>query len=202
MPADPYKNVVTLDISKPIWERFFMVHNLVVIGTRRSGGEYDLAPKHMAMPVGWHNYFGFACTPRHRTCLNIKQEREFSVSFPRPSQVLETSLAAAPRRKDDSKPSLDNLPKFSAREIDCPFLADSYVYLECKLHRMIDGFGENSLVVGTIIAAHVSKDAVRGPDRDDADLIYRAPLLAYLAPGRFAYISESRQFPFPEHFKR
>jgi len=202
MTTDPYQRVVTLDIGKPIWERFFVVHNLVVVGTRQTGGEYDLAPKHMVIPMGWQNYFGFVCTPRHRTYLNIKQERVFSVSYPRPSQVLETSLTAAPRCEDDSKPGLLTLPTFPAREIDCPFLADSYAYLECRLHRLVDGFGENSLVVGAIIAARVDKDAVRGPDKDDADLIYNAPLLAYLAPARFAHITETRAFPFPAHFKK
>jgi len=202
MTPDPYKDIVTLDVSKPIWDRFFTVHTLVVVGTRQAGGEHDLAPKHMAIPFGWQNFFGFVCTPNHRTYLNIKQEREFTVSYPRPSQVLETSLTAAPRCEDDSKPSLDNLPTFQAQKIDSPFLTDSYLYLECKLNRIVDGFGDNSLIIGEIVAAHVNKDAVRGPDRDDADLIYKSPLLAYLSPRRFAYISESRQFPFPEHFKR
>lgn len=202
MTNDPYQNLVTLDIAQPIWDRFFVVHNLVVVGTRQTGGEYDLAPKHMAIPVGWQNYFGFVCTPQHRTYLNIKQEHEFAVSYPRPSQVLETSLAAAPRCEDDSKPSLKTLPTFVGAEIDCPFLADSYAYLECRLHRIIDGFGENCLIIGEIVAAHVSKESVRGPDRDDADLIYNSPLLAYLAPHRFAYINESRAFPFPAHFKK
>jgi flavin reductase (DIM6/NTAB) family NADH-FMN oxidoreductase RutF len=202
MTTDPYKNVVTLDIGQPVWDRFFVVHNLVVIGTQQRGGEYDLAPKHMAIPIGWQNYFGFVCTPTHRTYLNIKQEREFTVSYPRPSQVLETSLTAAPRCEDDSKPSLSTLPTFNAKEIDCPFLAEAYLYLECKLHRIVDGFGDAALIVGAIIAAHVAKNAVRGPDRDDADLIFNSPLLAYLSPRRFAHVTESRKFPFPEHFKR
>ena len=116
--------------------------------------------------------------------------------------MLAASLTAAPRCDDDTKPSLAALPTFRAKEVDCDFLADSYLYLECKLHRLVDGFGENSLITGKIVAAYVGKDAVRGPDKDDADIIYKSPLLAYLSPKRFAYISESRAFPFPAHFKR
>jgi flavin reductase (DIM6/NTAB) family NADH-FMN oxidoreductase RutF len=202
MTDNPYERVVTLDIGRPVWDRFFLVHNLVVVGTRERDGSYDLAPKHMAIPMGWQNYFGFVCTPRHRTHLNIEREGAFTVSYPRPSQVLETSLTAAPRCEDNSKPSLDSLATFSARKIDCRFLADAYAYLECRLHRVIAGFGENSLIVGHIVAAHIHKDALRDPDSDDADLIYNSPLLAYLSPGRFAHISDSRAFPFPADFKK
>ena len=202
MTKDPYRNVVTLDVSRPIWERFYAVNTLIVVGSRQEGGTYDLAPKHMAMPIGWQNYFGFVCTPRHRTYLNIKQRREFTVSYPRPSQVLEASLTAAPRCEDDTRPALQTLSTFPAREVDAQFLADAYAYLECRMHRIVDGFGENSLIIGAIIAAHVDKEAVRGPDTDDADLIYRAPLLAFLSPNRFAHITDSRAFPFPAHFKK
>lgn len=202
MTTDPYRDVVALETGEPIWPNFFVVHNLVVVGTRQAGGDYDLAPKHMAFPMGWQNYFGFVCTPRHRTYLNIKQEKVFTVSYPRPSRVLETSLSAAPRCEDDTKPSLQTLPTFMARQVDCPFLADSYAYLECTLHRIVDGFGDNSLITGHIVAAYVGRDAVRDPDRDDADVIHDAPLLAYLSPRRFAHITDSHAFPFPAHYKR
>jgi flavin reductase (DIM6/NTAB) family NADH-FMN oxidoreductase RutF len=202
MTNDPLMDSVELDVSEPIWDQFFLVHPLVIIGTRQSGGEYDLAPKHMAMPMGWMNYFGFVCTPRHRTYLNIRQEKVFTVSYPRPSQVLETSLTASPRCEDDSKPLLDSLPTFPARGVDALFLADSYLYLECRLYRIFDGFGENSLVTGEVTAAYAGREALRSPDRDDGDLIYESPLLAYLSPRRFSHIRDTRAFPFPAHFKR
>ena len=58
-------------------------------------GGYDLAPKHMATPLGWGGWFGFVCTPSHATYANALREGFFTVSFPRPSQVLLASLAAA-----------------------------------------------------------------------------------------------------------
>jgi flavin reductase (DIM6/NTAB) family NADH-FMN oxidoreductase RutF len=196
------QDVVALDTSRPVWDHFFTVHNLVVVGTCQPEGEYDLAPKHMAIPIGWQNYFGFVCTPRHRTYLNIKQKRIFSVSFPRPSQVVLTSLTAAPRCEDDSKPSLKALATVPAPNIDCVFMKDAYLYLECKLNRIIDGFGENSLIIGRIVGAYAAKEAIRGHDRDDADIISHSPVLAYLAPGRFTTIKDSKAFPFPAQFKK
>jgi flavin reductase (DIM6/NTAB) family NADH-FMN oxidoreductase RutF len=202
MTVDPFDETVSLDVTAPIWDQFFLVHNLVVIGSHQAGGEHDLAPKHMAMPLGWENYFGFVCTPKHRTYLNIKQEREFTVSFPRPSQVVEASLTAAPRCNDDSKPTLQTLPTFQAKTVDALFLSDSYLYLECQLHRIVDGFGENSLITGQITGAYVHQDSMRARERDDGDLLYESPLLAYVSPGRFAHISDTKGFPFPEHYKR
>ena len=193
--------VVTLDVERPIWDHFFTAHNLVVVGTRQTGGQMDLAPKHMAIPMGWQNYFGFVCTPRHRTYLNIKQEKEFTVSYPRPTQVVLTSLTAAPRCEDDTKPSLRALPTVPAPNIDCVFMKDAYLYLECKLNRIIDGFGENSLIIGKIVGAYVAKEALRSSERDDNDLIFSNPLLVYLAPRRFATIKDSKAFPFPAQFK-
>jgi len=202
MPSDIPKTVVTLNAETPIWDRFFMVFPLVVIGTRDEDGTYDLAPKHMAMPMGWHNAFGFVCTPRHRTYHNAGREHTFTVSFPRPSQVVIASLTASPRCEDASKPTLRALPTVRATQVDGVFLEDSYAYLECRLDRIIDGFGANSLITGTIIAAHIDEAALRLQEEDDADLIHQAPLLAYLSPGRFANIRESYAFPFPVDFKR
>lgn len=205
MKNDPKKEfeaqVVSLDTGRPIWDHFFMVNNLVVVGTRQSSGEIDLAPKHMAIPLGWQNYFGFVCTPNHRTYLNIRQSKVFTVSFPRPTQVVLTSLTAAPRCEDDSKPSLRALPTVPAPTIDCVFMKDAYLYLECKLDRLLDGFGENSLIIGKIVGAYVAKEALRSSEKDDNDLIYKNPLLVYLAPRRFSTIKDSKAFPFPAQFR-
>jgi hypothetical protein len=70
------------------------------------------------------------------------------------------------------------------------------------LHRIVDGFGQNSLITGRVLAAHVDEQALRGTERDDQELIHGAPLLAYLYPGRTAQIKDSYSFPFPKDFKR
>lgn len=202
MKVTDRRELVQLDTNIPIWERFFTVAPLVLIGTRE-GDHYDLAPKHMAMPLGYDNYFGFVCTPRHSTYHNVRREGAFTVSFPHPDQVVLTSLAASPRTQESSlpKPVLEALPTFPAEQVDAPLAAGSYLYLECRLYKIVDGFGENSLICGKIIAAYLEEKALRVSEREDQELIREKPLLVYLAYGRFARISESYAFPFPKDFK-
>ena len=194
-------HVRTLETTLPIWDRFFTVAPLVLIGTKETEG-YDLAPKHMVTPLGWDNYFGFVCASRHRTYQNIARERVFTVSYPRPTQLVLTSLAAAPRCGDDTKPSLLALPTFPATKVDGVFVKDASLFFECALHQIVDELGVNSLIVGRIIAAHAQEDALRTSDRDDQEVIHSAPLLAYLSPGRIAAIQDSFSFPFPLDFAR
>jgi hypothetical protein len=82
----------------PDLDRFFTVSPLVVVGSLEEDGTSNLAPKNLATPLGWSNYFGFVCTHAHRTYKNISRGGSFTVSFPGPSQVLLASLAAAPGR--------------------------------------------------------------------------------------------------------
>ena len=134
-------NVVYLDTKHPVWERFFTVAPLVLIGTQEPDGGHDLAPKHMAMPVSWQNYFGFVCAPR---CL----------------------------------------------------------FLECRLERIVEGLGGNSLIIGRVVAAAVDAGALRTSDDDDQALLHNSPLLVYLYPGRTATVADTVAFPFPRGFKR
>jgi flavin reductase (DIM6/NTAB) family NADH-FMN oxidoreductase RutF len=194
--------LVTLDPAHPIWERFFTVAPLILVGSRDPSGDCDVAPKHMATPLGWENYYGFVCSPTHCTYRNIAAFPQFTVSFPRPAQTVETSFAAAPRWEDCSKPGLQAVPTLRARKVEGILVAGCSAYLECELDRFVDGLGENSLVIGRVVAAHVAADALRTLDRDDNDLLREAPLLAYLSPGRFAKIDRSWAFPFPTGFAR
>jgi flavin reductase (DIM6/NTAB) family NADH-FMN oxidoreductase RutF len=198
---DAAHRAVPVPTDSPIWSRFFTIAPLVLVGTKEGEG-HDLAPKHMAMPLGWDNYFCFVCSPTHATQVNAERTGEFTVSFPRPGQIVETSLAAAPREADSSKPSLAAVPTFPAREVDGVLVEDAYLWLECRLDRIIDGFGANTLVIGRVVAASVEEGALRASDSDDADVIREQPLLAYLSPGRFASVSESFSFPFHANFKR
>ena len=194
--------LITLDLHQPWWERCFCVAPLILVGTKETNGKYNLAPKHMAMPLGWSNYFGFVCTPRHRTYQNISRERSFTVSFPSTDEIILASLAAAPRDDTDIKTSLAVLPTQPATIVDGVFLEGAYLNIECELQQIIDGFDENSLIAGRIIAVHVSESALRLEDLDDHDLLLQHPLLAYLSPGRYAKIAESYSFPFHQGFHR
>lgn len=193
---------VALDTSQPIWGRFFTVAPLVVIGTKE-GEAYDLAPKHMVTPLGHDNYFGFVCTPKHATYHNVKKEKAFSVSFVTPNQVVLASLMATPRCDAEDKVStVMEIPTQPAQKVDALMVKDAYLCLECRLDRIIDGFGDFSLITGKIIAAYVRKEALRLSEVDDNQVIEDMPLLAYLAYGRFATIKESTAFPFPKGFEQ
>ena len=198
MPA----SVVELDTSVPLWEQFFTVAPLVLVGTRDANGALDLAPKHMVTPMGWQNYFGFVCTPRHNTSRNIERTGEFTVSFPKPSQVLFTSLAASPRFETGDKPVIDYFKTFPATTVDASFVDDCYLYFECRHFKTVDGFGENCLITGEIVRAWADDEFLRHSETDDQETIHDAPLLAYLSPGRFATIDHSNAFPFPESMKK
>lgn len=194
--------MIELSPSDALWSRVFTVAPLVVIGTREEDGSQDLAPKHLAMPVGLADWFGFSCTPRHRTWTNAEREGAFTVSYPRPDQVSLAGLAATPRCEDDVKHMLRGLPTTPARRVAGALLERSYLQLECDRVRIVDGLGDYGIVLGHVVAARADAGALRGHDRDDQDLLRGAPLLVYLAPGRFATVSESRSFPFPKGMKR
>lgn len=191
-----------LNVARPIWDQFFMVAPLVLVGTREADGSNDLAPKHMVSPMGWQNYFGFVCTPRHGTYQNIKRDGVFAVTYAKPLQWLETSLTASPRCEDDSKPQLQLVDSYRSEVVDCPVVAGGYLYLECEIDRFVDGFGVNSLIVGKIVAAQIDPAYLRAAERDDQDLIREAPLLTYVSPGRFATIRDTLAFPMPKGMKK
>lgn len=196
-------NIQVLDTNQPIWPHTFTVAPLVIIGTKENDG-YDMAPKHMVSPIGFTNYFGFVCTPRHTTYSNIQKAEEFTVSFPLPKQVLLTSLSASPRKDTISKSRniVDALPTLKASKVDALFIEDSYLYLECKLFKIIDGFNENSIITGKIISAFVDNKYHRVSEKDEQQQLFENPLLAYIADGRYAQITETFNFPYPKNFKR
>jgi flavin reductase (DIM6/NTAB) family NADH-FMN oxidoreductase RutF len=202
MPGNDAETLVPLATDRPIWDRFFGVFPLVIVGSKEEEGRYNLAPKHLAMPLGWDNHYCFVCSPGHTTYHNIRRHGAFTVSYPRPSEPLLASLAAAPRCEDQSKPTLLVLPTFPARRVDGVLVKGCYLFLECTLHNVLDGFGPNSLIIGDVVAAAAQEDALRAEDRDEADQIFEFPLLAYLSPGRLAEIRQSTAFPFPKGFSR
>jgi flavin reductase (DIM6/NTAB) family NADH-FMN oxidoreductase RutF len=194
--------LIQLASDQPIWDRFFMVAPLVVVGSKQPDGTFDLAPKHMATPMGWQNFYGFICSPRHATYQNIKREGIFTVSFPKPTQVITSSLAASPRCDDATKPALTLLPTRRATAVDGVLVEDCSLALECHLHSVTDGFGVNSLIVGEVVAAAVDEDYLRVSDRDEGEQVFEAPLLVYVSPGRYGELGRTAQFPLPEGFSR
>ena len=199
-PLGVREELIELPVGGETWERVFSVAPLVLVGTKGTD-DYNFAPKHMAMPLGWEGFYCFVCAPRHATYRNVVKHPEFTVSFPRPDQIVQSSLAAGGRSEGGAKPTLKAVPSVPARVVDGRFVEGCVLHLECDLERIIDGFGQDSLVVGRVVAAFAARDALRGSEIDDADLVHRLGLLAYLAPGRFAVVRESLSFPYPADFR-
>lgn len=196
-------DIVSLEPERSFWDRLPMLAPLVIIGTRSEDGSYNLAPKHMVTPMGWGPYFGFVCTPRHRTYHNAKHSGVFTVSYPRPSQLVLASLAAAPRQDGPgTKPSLEQVPTLPSRIVDGIFVEDAYLFLECEIERIVDHLGSNSLLIGQVVAVHAQKEALRTTERDPQAMLREQPLLAFLPPDRYAVIDESLAFPFPTGFEK
>ena len=194
--------MVSLDCGGPIWDRFYLVAPLVLVGTIEPDGSLDLAAKHMAGPVSWENYWGFVCAPTHATYRNARRTGEFTVSYPTPDQIVQASLTAAPRLDEDVKPALEALATVPAEQIDGAHLARASVMLECRVERVVDDLGANSLILGHVVAARAAPDAERSPDRDDADVLAASPLLAFLPPDRFTVVDEGNSFPFHAGWRR
>ncbi|MCJ7780678.1 MAG: flavin reductase [Acidimicrobiia bacterium] len=190
------QEMVALDCTVPIWDRFYLVRPLVIIGTVEPDGSIDFAPKHMAGPASWQNFYSFVCCSDHATYKNAVRTGAFTVSYPTPDQIIETSLTAAPRTADHKKPSLVAVPKIPASTVEGALVRGARIHLECELERTVDGIGANNLIIGRIVAAAVDERALRVLDREDEHVIADAPILAYLQPNRFCEIKESRSFPF------
>ena len=197
-------DMIYIPPEKGLWNRCYTIHSLVIIGTKEEDGGYNMAPKHMAMPLGFGPYFGFMGTPRKTTYQNVEREKVFTVSFPAPEQVILSSLTASRRESDDSKPVIEEIPTTEAAKIEGKFLKGSYLQLECRLKEIIGKFDEWEMIVGEVIAAYANKKALRteGDDSDSGALVSKEPLLAYLHPDRFSIVKDSYSFPFPKDFKR
>lgn len=194
--------IVNIKIDSTFWERFFLPFPLVVVGSKE-GDKYDLAPKHMAIPLSWENHYGFVCTESHSTYQNIKSHGFFTVSYPKVEQLALTSLTASQRSDEDrDKMILDHIDCIPAEKIDGVFLKDSFLMLECELYKIIDDFGINSLITGRIIHARIDENYLREEDRNEQIQIYDHPVLSYIHPGRYTAIKDTAVFPFPKDFKK
>lgn len=193
---------VSLPTDHPVWERFPMVAPLVLVATLEPDGSADVAPKHLAMPVSWQNWFGFVCHPDHGTYRNIIATEQFTVGYPSPRMMLEASLAAAPRASDGSKPTVEVLSLRPAKVVEGVLVEGCRVHLECRLDRIVDDLGGNVLIIGRVVAAHVSEALLRSAEVDDHDLVHATPLVAYVHPGRVATVDETVSFPYHVGFRR
>lgn len=186
-------DLISLELDQSIWDRFFTVAPMVVVGTRGVNGSQDLFATHRGFPMGPENLFAFLAAPESGAVVNAVRIGEFGVSFLRPDQVVEASLAASER--ESQHPLLAEIPTFPASRIGSVLVSGAHAHLECRVDRIIEDLGSGVLVMGRVVAAHVDRGARRLSDRDDCDVLANHPLLAFVAPGRFAKIDQTDAFP-------
>ena len=96
------------------------------------------------------------------------KHQEFTVSYPRPDQVLLGSLSAAPRCDGGQKErSLTAVPTIPSGESGRCAGRGFLLFLECALERIIDGSSVDGLIVGKVVAVAVLKMALSREDRDE-----------------------------------
>lgn len=100
-----------------------------------------------------------ASARRTTASVRIYNAGAFTVSFPSPQQIVLTSLRpmrarrmAASWRCRPSRPAV----------IDGVLVKDAYLHIECGLHRIVDDLGGNSLIIGSIVAAHAGLNPEAG----------------------------------------
>jgi flavin reductase (DIM6/NTAB) family NADH-FMN oxidoreductase RutF len=192
---------VSVPLDAALWTRFQTLAPLVLVGTVGPDGEPDVAPKHLAMPLSRGTLFGFVCRPDHSTHANALAGEEFTVSFPGPEQVVAVSLAAGPRDPAGGKPTLEMLRLTPATAVRGWLVSGCRAHLECRLTRVVDDLDGEALLVGRVVAAHVSRRVLLDDDADPGQVLAASPLLAYAHPGRVAAVQRSKPFPYHPGFR-
>ena len=97
-------DVLEIPTDSAIWDRFFMVAPLAIVGTRTGTATISLRSTRRCRSGA--NFFCFVY-PEPRDLPERPREHGEFVFVPRPDQLVETSLAAHPRRPDGWNPGLE-----------------------------------------------------------------------------------------------
>jgi flavin reductase (DIM6/NTAB) family NADH-FMN oxidoreductase RutF len=89
---------------------------------------------------------------------NIEQSGEFCVSIVSDALKNQMNISSQHIPHGEDEFELAGLTKGQATTIDVPFVADSPVTLECKLHDIISLPGTSKWIIGLVTAVHI-KDA-------------------------------------------
>lgn len=148
LPHDPLKALIA---PRPIaW-----------VGTRNQNSDNLAAYSFFAQLSMTQIGFSVSGDPRTEgikdTLANIRKNTEFSISLPslENAQHVANSGAGLPYGVDEF--AHFNIPKAECRLINAPYVKDVRAALECRLDREID-LGSNTLVIGEILAIHISDE--------------------------------------------
>lgn len=177
--------------------RFFRPTSLVLVTTLSPLGVGNVAPKTQVMPVGRKGYWAFACCDRHHTYQNVARQGEFVINIPGPELIEQVSQAAAEFPPGTDEISGAGLTAIASRVVGVPSIAECRVHLEFKNYQILDGFGEESLVIGEVVAVTVDEEAVDA----GVEILEGHPLLVYVYPGHYTGIKKAEKFVFPRNYK-
>ena len=197
MSDDRYAGLKTLDLEPPVWDR--CVHGRPARARRHDRARRRPRPRPEAhgdsARLGQLLRFRLHAEPCHVPQRRAHPKLHRDLSAPRGHRRDEPDGNTALREHQARHRCARDVP---ATEAEGVFARNGYLFLECVLERIVEGFGRNALIAGRIVAAHIDPvGALRSSDRDDADILLAAPQLAYLYPGRFSVIDTTHAFPFP-----
>jgi flavin reductase (DIM6/NTAB) family NADH-FMN oxidoreductase RutF len=155
---DRYKLLTGLVVPRPIgW-----------IGTKRANGTFNLAPfsffNVVAATPATVIFSGGQHADRPKDSVTLAEESgEFTVNIVSEDVAVAMSMTAGSFGPDDDEFAIAGLTPAVGRVVSAPMVAESPANLECIVHRVVDiGEGLSRMVVGRVVAIHVSEEALDG----------------------------------------
>jgi len=188
---------VELKLDEFVGKFFFKPESVALVTTISISGVPNVAPKTQVMPIGRKNYWAFACCGSHHTYQNVVQQGEFVINIPGPELIDHISRSSAdfPLGTDEIKAA--GLTALSSKIVVPPSIAECRVHIECRRYQVLDGFGNDSLIIGQVIACFGDSGFVS----TDPAILREYPLLAYIHPNHYATIDRVERFSFPRNYK-
>jgi flavin reductase (DIM6/NTAB) family NADH-FMN oxidoreductase RutF len=84
-----------------------------------------------------------------------------------------------------------------SRVVSVPGIRECRAIPECVRHQVINDFGDDSLIIGRVVAARL--DAGLAPPTPD--VLEANPILVYVHPNHHAVIGSALRFDFPHNYK-
>ena len=138
---DAAQRAIPIPVERPIWGRFFTVAPLVIVGTVEGEG-YDLAAEAHGDAARLGQLLLLRLQPRAPDPGQRRADGRLHGQLPAPGRDPRRQPRRPPRAPRTSQsPALAAIRTFPAREVHGVLVEDSYLWLECELDRIVDGFG-------------------------------------------------------------
>jgi len=188
---------VSLELERYVGAFFPLPSAVALITTVSPSGVVNVAPKTQVMPVGRHNYWGFACCKQHHTYTNVVEQGEFVVNMPGLELIGKISDASQEFPEGTDELAAIGLCRFPSLQVRVPSITECGVHIECVRHTVLDAFGGDSLIIGRVVAARVDSELMLAPQHT----MSKKPLLVYVHPNHYTIIRDFAPFAFPPNYK-